>query len=71
MGGPGNLKLPELEQRYIRGFYRPIEWFIDPAFLTRLGDEVVQQVAKLEFQFLAQVAQLEAKKFGQMADLLK
>jgi hypothetical protein len=66
----GELKLPELEQRFIRGFYRPIEYFIDPAILRRLGDDVLQQIVRIELRFQAEAAKLEAQKFGQMADAL-
>jgi hypothetical protein len=66
----GDFKLPELEQRYIRGYHNPIEYFIDPAFLKALGEGVLQQIVQIELRFQADVAKLQAQKFSQMADTL-
>jgi hypothetical protein len=75
---PQEVKLPNLERAEFvsRAFISP-EWVIDPAFLTRLKENIAVKIVGLRMQHLsermrleAQIKESEARMFDDMAQLL-
>lgn len=75
---PEEMKLPDLERAEFvsRAFISP-EWVIDPAFLTRLKQDIAVKIVGLRMQHLsqrvrleAQIKESEARMFEDMAELL-
>jgi len=75
---PKEMQLQQLEaQELISGIAIKKEWVIDPAFLTRIKPELAIGIAKIRFSYLAEATKieaemkgLEAKMYGEMAQLL-
>jgi len=71
MSGPSDMKLPELEQRYVRGAYIPREWTIDPAILRRIDDVILQEIVAIQLETQSKIAAVEADGLKTMAAALR
>ncbi len=71
MSSPSDMKLPELEQRYVRGVYTPREWTIDPAVLRRLNDAILQEIVAIQLETQSKIAAVEADGLKTMAAALR
>jgi len=67
MSSPSDMKLPELEQRYVRGVYTPREWMIDPAVLRQLDEASVQEILAIQLETQSKIAAVEADGLKGMA----
>jgi len=68
---PGEMKLPELEQRFVRGTFIGPEFFLDPAFLGKLKAEILNEFVATELEYRAKAAALEAEKLHAMAGIVR
>ena len=73
-----DIKLPALERAEFvsRAFISP-EWVIDPAFLTRLKEDIAVRIVGLRMRHLAermrleaQIRESEARMFDDMSEML-
>ena len=71
MSSPSDMKLPELEQRYVRGAYIPREWTIDPAILRRIDDVILQEIVAIQLETQSKIAAVEADGLKTMAAALR
>jgi hypothetical protein len=71
MSNPADMKLPDLEQRYVRGFYFPREYTIDPAVLKVADEAILPQIVAIQLDTLSKIAAVEAEGLKAMADVLR
>jgi len=71
MSNPADMKLPDLEQRYVRGFYFPREYTIDPAVLKVADESILPQIVAIQLDTLSKIAAVEADGLKAMADVLR
>jgi hypothetical protein len=71
MSNPSDMKLPELEERYVRGVYLPREWTIDPAVLRRLDDAILQEMVAIQLETQSKIAAVQADGFKATAAALR
>jgi len=71
MSNPSDMKLPDLEQRYVRGVYSPREYTIDPAVLKVVDEAILPEVVAIQLETLSKIAAVEADGLKAMADVLR